>query len=99
MDLLKKKKIEVHVPPLKQDIGPFMKKESQKASQRDSEKESQKFDPKRALTREEADEQRYTTSIRWIVEVLFKYAIFFQIKLFLVNKCQFENFCFFPNSG
>ena len=72
--------IEVHVPPLKQEVGQFIKpepkkqsqKESQNESQQESQQESQKPNPKRALTREEADEQRYVTTIRWIVEVVFK---------------------------
>ena len=66
----------MHVPPLKQEIGQFIKpepkKQSQKESQNESQQESQKPNPKRALTREEADEQRYVTTIRWIVEVVFK---------------------------
>ena len=57
--------IEVHVPPLKQEVGQFLKPGSQKSGSQksDSKKESQKADPKRALTREEADEQRFTTTI------------------------------------
>ena len=95
--------IEVHVPPLKQEIGPFVKPESKKesqtkskknsqkesdnvsqeASQNVSQKESQKHDPKRALTRQEADDQRFTTAIRWIVEVIFKLTLtFFNLSIF-----------------
>ena len=105
LTLLKDLGIEVHVPPLKLEVGEFakpkskrtgsqktnsqkkdsqkrnsQKKDSQKTDSQKSESEkliaasqklidqSQKPDYKRPLTREEADLQRFTTVIRWVVE-------------------------------
>lgn len=64
--------IPVYVPPLKQEIGKTQKSKSKTVESNPVESnpvESQKVDMKRALTRAEADEQRFTTAIRWIVEV------------------------------
>ena len=65
--ILKTLDIPVYVPPLKQEIGKTQKSKSNTAESNPI--ESQKIDMKRTLTRAEADEQRFTTAIRWIVEV------------------------------
>ena len=60
MKILDELNIDVKTPPLKQDTIQEATKKSQS---------SQKINSKRPLTRQEADQQRYTTAVRWIIEV------------------------------
>lgn len=62
MKILDELNIDVKTPPLKQDT-------IQEATKKSQQKSSQKINSKRPLTRQEADQQRYTTAVRWIIEV------------------------------